>query len=333
VPPDLPSPLADAEYPFLLRGLRPSNPLVIEFEEQISLFRRLVLESTDVELSRYSGALTGELGLRTRRQLAYPRVRAAVPGFVTEIVDVDVWARLEAAEYSSLLADGRRRFILFGPLALVMDGKDDVWFGPVSSYIRWESYDPATKAFGRGDKEEGVRQIFLGGVPKTGEVRKKPRATFGAGDEIVVPYSGMRKVSHFPAAVPDRGDREDLAVLTAELDHGNLEMSVASELGRLGESRKSAAVPSGNSTRKESGRGRERSKTPLTDMMMAMARDQRSATVPPATSSLDEPSAEQVAVIQRKSYKKKKAVPEEDAELEATVKDIFGDSDEDTDED
>ena len=250
VPPDLPSPLADAEYPFLLRGLGPSDPLVSEFEEQISLFRRLVLKSSDVELSRYSGALSGELGLRTRRQLAYPRVRAAIPGFVTEIVDDDVWARLEAAEYSSLLVDGRRRFILYGPLALVMDGRDDVWFGPVSSYIQWESYDPATKSFGRGDKEEGVRQIFLGGVPKSGEARKKPRAAFGAGDEIVVPYSGMRKVSHFPAAVPDRGDGEELAVLTAELDQGNVEISVARDLGRLGESRTSATAPSGNSTRK-----------------------------------------------------------------------------------
>jgi hypothetical protein len=214
-----------------------------------------------------------------------------------------------------------------------MDCRDDVWFGPVSSYIRWESYDPATKAFGRGDKEEGVRQIFLGGVPKSGEARKKPRAAFGAGDEIVVPYSGMRKVSHFPAAVPDRGDGEELAVLTAELDQGNVEISVARDLGRLGESRASATAPSGNSTRKESGRERERSKTPLTDMVVAMARDRRSASAPPATTSLDEPSAERVAAIQRKSYKKKKAGPEEDTELKATIKDIFGDSDEDTDED
>jgi hypothetical protein len=180
---------------------------------------------------------------------------------VTEVLDSDVWSRLEASGYSSLLADGKRRFILFGPVALVMDGRDDVWFGPVLNYIQWEDYDPATRAFGRGERGEGVRQILLGGIPKSGEVRKKPRSEFGAGEEIVVPYSGMRKV---------------MAVLTAELDRGDVEMAVAGELGRLGIAGTSAAAPGGSAAGKESGRGKERSKTPLTDVMVPPTRTKTS---------------------------------------------------------
>jgi len=331
----VPSALATDEYPVLLRDLWSNDPLVVEFERQISLFRQLVLESEDVELSRYSGDLAGELGLKTRRQLAYARVRAAVPGFVTEILDADVWGRLEASGYSSLLVDGKRRFILFGPLSLVMDGRDDVWFGPVLNYIQWEDYDPATRAFGRGERGEGVRQILLGGIPKSGEVRKKPRSAFGAGEEIVVPYSGMRRVSHFPAAIPDRGSGGEMAVLTAELDRGDVEMAVAGEMGRLGIAGASAAASGGSAAGKESGRGKERSKTPLTDVMVAMSRDRRSSAVPPATVSRseEEVSAEQVAEIQRKSYKKKRKVPTEGAALKEAIVDIFGedDSEDDTD--
>ena len=112
---------------------------------------------------------------------------AAVPGFVTEILNEDV-----ASGYSSLLA-------VFGPLALVMDGKDDLWFGPVQGWVRWNSYDFSAKAFRRGSEDDDVKLILLGGVPKKGEVRRRPRSTFAAGDEIVVPYSGMRSVSHFSA--------------------------------------------------------------------------------------------------------------------------------------
>ena len=93
----------------LLQGLGADNPIVVEFEEQIDLFRRLVFGSSYVELLRYDGELEGELGLRVRKNCLYEYVRASIPGFVTEITDSVVWSRLKTEGYSSLLADGKRR--------------------------------------------------------------------------------------------------------------------------------------------------------------------------------------------------------------------------------
>jgi len=314
---DLPSALADDEYPVLLRGLDPLDPFVTEFEEQITLFRDLVLNSKDVQLSRYSGDLEGELGLKTRRACSYSHIRAAIPGFVTEILDEGVWRRLTASGYSSLLADGRRHFILFGPLALVMDGKDDLWFGPVQGWMRWSSYDPFARVFRRGSEDDDVKLILLGGIPKKGEVRKRPRSAFAANDEIVVPYSGMRSVSHFSTAAAAEVGGERVTALSVELDRGSVEMSVAGVLGRLGQRGSDEVGRGGAGPGKEAERGKARSKTPLSDAMVTMAATKRtSSTVsrPSRTSQAEEekegdggePSAAELAAMRRlrQSYRR-----------------------------
>jgi hypothetical protein len=236
---------------------------------------------------------------------------------VTEILDEDVWRRLTASGYSSLLADGRRHFILFGPLALVMDGKDDLWFGPVQGWVRWNSYDFSAKAFRRGSEDDDVKLILLGGIPKKGEVRKRPRSTFAANDEIVVPYSGMRSVSHFSTTAAAEVGGERVTALSVELDRGSVEMSVAGALGRLGQRGSDEVDRSGAGPGKEAERKKTRSKTPLNDAMVAMAVTKRtSSTVSRTTRTSQaeeekegdsgEPSVEELAAMRRlrQSYRR-----------------------------
>jgi hypothetical protein len=163
--------VTEKEYPFLLRDLTPSDDLVREFEDQIDWFRELVLKAP--EIKRWDGPLTGELGLKTKAVCGYVRLRSALPGFVVE-VSRPTWDSLEAQGYTSLLQDRGHFFILFGPLSLVMDGKDDVWFGTVQSRFDWGGCEGST-IHPSTDQNEITRLIRLGTLPRTGESGRMPR--------------------------------------------------------------------------------------------------------------------------------------------------------------
>ena len=197
--------VTEKEYPFLLRNLTPSDELVKEFNDHIDWFRELVLNSPEYEIKRWDGPLTGELGLKTKVACGYVRLRAALPGFVIEM-SRQTWESLEAHGYTSLLQDRGHYFILFGPLSLVMDGKDDVWFGTVQSRFYWGSCQGSIIR-SSPDSTENTRLIRLGNLPRAGEAGRMPRGTYRAGDEIVVRYSegsshrGVRSPSS-PASLP-----------------------------------------------------------------------------------------------------------------------------------
>ena len=179
--------VTEKEYPLLLRELPPTHALIKEFEDQIDWFRDLVLNSPDLELKRWDGPLRGELGLKTRTSCDYARLRITLPCFVVEVPET-TWDLLETQGYTSLLEDRGHHFILFGPLSLVMDGKDDVWFGAVQGRFDWGSCVGST-IVGTTEPSEMVRLVRLGTLPRVGETGRKPRMSYKAGDEIVVRYA------------------------------------------------------------------------------------------------------------------------------------------------
>jgi hypothetical protein len=69
-----------------------------------------------------------------------------------------------------------------------MDGDDEVWLGVIQSRFDWGQSE-GTLLRVSNDPNEHVRYMRLGSVPKQGEAGRCPRATYAAGDQIVVRYS------------------------------------------------------------------------------------------------------------------------------------------------
>ena len=125
--------------------------------------------------------------MKTKAACGYVRLRSVLPGFVVE-VSRPTWDSLEAQGYTSLLQDRGHFFILFGPLSLVMDGKDDVWFGTVQYRFDWGTCEGST-SHPSTDQNEITRLVRLGTLPRPGESGRMPRQSFRAGEEILVRYS------------------------------------------------------------------------------------------------------------------------------------------------
>ena len=69
-----------------------------------------------------------------------------------------------------------------------MEGDDEVWLGIIQSRFDWGQSE-GTHLKVSIDPNEQVRYMRLGSVPKPGEAGRFPRATYSAGDQIVVRYS------------------------------------------------------------------------------------------------------------------------------------------------
>ena len=157
--------------------MSPTHDLVREFGD-------LVQNAPEFELKRWDGPLRGELGLKTRAQCGYVRLRKVLPGFVVEVTQ-PTWDLLETQGCTSLLQDRGHLFILFGPLSLVMDGNDDLRFGTVQGWFDWGDCEGSAIHF-TTDTNEMVRLVRLGAVPRVGDTERMPRVSYPAGAEIVV---------------------------------------------------------------------------------------------------------------------------------------------------
>ena len=69
-----------------------------------------------------------------------------------------------------------------------MEGEDEVWLEIIQSRFDWGQSE-GTHLKVSMDPNEHVRYMRLGSVPKPGEAGRFPRATYSAGDQIVVRYS------------------------------------------------------------------------------------------------------------------------------------------------
>jgi len=125
--------ITEQEYPGDLLTLESSEPARLAFDEQIDWYRQLVLESEVIAVKRHVG---GELGIEVRGRQKYDDVRHALVGFVTPI-DLDVADALGRIGYTSLLRDGKRAHVLYGPLALVQHRSSGVRLGTVQRGFDW----------------------------------------------------------------------------------------------------------------------------------------------------------------------------------------------------
>ena len=88
-----------------------------------------------------------------------------------------------------------------------MDGDDEVWLGIIQSRFDWGQSE-GTLLRVSTDPNEHVRYMRLGSVPKQGEAGHFPRATYAAGDQIVVRYSEPGYLTRTSPATSPGSERE-----------------------------------------------------------------------------------------------------------------------------
>jgi len=180
-----------SRYPLHVLNLGREDPAMAEFDRDIALFRSWVLDNESVDIARLEGGNWGELGLKTRKPCGLEALRHAIPGLAYEISRT-LYRELEGTGYTSLLEDAGRRFILFGPLALLNRGDvRGVNFGAVQGKIDWGRSSGVALRDTGGRDPDGVRLVRLKAhrdANKDVQLALGFKREWRRGEEIIVSY-------------------------------------------------------------------------------------------------------------------------------------------------
>ena len=190
------------EYPQELLELGPLDEGRLRFEEQVDWFRELVLGSAVIALRRHAG---GELGIESRGRRKFADVRDALVGFVTPVTD-EMADQLGRSGYTSILLDGKRSYVLYGPLALVQHGDSGAGLGPVQRGFDWV-YSVGPQVL-ESTAIVNVKWVKL----KAEKARPGERKVFANHEEVLVDYSASL-TSRAGSAVADEEEDDGSGAL------------------------------------------------------------------------------------------------------------------------